>query len=84
MGGTLQSKNVIILGTTTTTSPLSDAFESTKIEFLNNLPDIKKEEFSRHTSIQEGYDATDKIHTAQSQSGTLRNRKIFPYLGCLV
>jgi hypothetical protein len=67
-----------------TKSPILDAFESAKTEFINGLLDDERHKFSDFTSIQEVYDATEQIQQEQSKGGSLRNlNRIQQYLDCL-
>ena len=65
-------------------SSIAAAFDTARKEFLCNFPDEDVKVFSKFTSIDDVYDATDEIQREQEGNQTLRNlAKIQPYLECL-
>ena len=66
-------------------SPLIISFNSARREFLHDFPDDEDAQtLSQFTSIDDVYNATDKIQKKQGESKMLQNlAKIQPYLGCL-
>ena len=65
-------------------SPISVAFDTARKEFLSNFSQEDQEAFSKFTSIDNLYDATDEIQKEQAKTRTLQNlNKIQPYVECL-
>jgi len=63
---------------------IEEAFESAKTDFLKSLKDPETYDFSKFTSINDVYDATEEIQEQQRKTGTLRDlNRIRPYLECL-
>ena len=71
--------------THTPPSPVIASFNTAREEFLRDFPnDEYARTLSQFTSIDDIYDATDKIQKEQGKSRTLQNlAKIQPYLECL-
>lgn len=66
------------------TSPIAAGFDAARREFLSNFPEEEKEAFSKFTSVDDVYDATDEIQKQQAKTRTLQNLgKIQPYIECL-
>lgn len=67
-----------------THDPIDEAFQAARRHFLSNLKAGDKYNFSQYPSIDDVYDATDKIQQEQHEAGTLQSlNKIRPYLDCL-
>lgn len=67
-----------------TSSSVQEAFDSARRDFLQSLTNPHDYDFSQYNSIDQVYDATEKIQKEQETSGTLRNlNKIQPYLECM-
>ena len=65
-------------------SSVQEAFDFARRDFLQSLEDPHDYNFSQYNSIEQVYDATEKIQKEQEKSGTLRNlNKIQPYLECM-
>jgi nitrate/nitrite-specific signal transduction histidine kinase len=65
-------------------SSVQEAFDFARRDFLQSLADPHDYDFSQYNSIEQVYDATEKIQKEQEKSGTLRNlNKIQPYLECM-
>ena len=65
-------------------SPIAAGFDLARKEFLSNFSEEEKESFSKFTSIDDVYDATDEIQQKQAKTQTLQNlKKIQPYIECL-
>ena len=65
-------------------SSVQEAFDFARRDFLQSLTDPHDYDFSQYNSIEQVYDATEKIQKEQEKSGTLRNlNKIQPYLECM-
>ena len=65
-------------------SSVQEAFDFARRDFLQSLTDPHDYDFSQYNSIEQVYDATEKIQKEQEKSGTLRNlNKIQPYLECV-
>jgi nitrate/nitrite-specific signal transduction histidine kinase len=63
---------------------VQEAFNFARRDFLQSLTDPHDYDFSQYNSIEQVYDATEKIQKEQEKSGTLRNlNKIQPYLECM-
>lgn len=63
---------------------LSEAFESARKEFLRESGKAAGIDISSFTTINDVYDATDKIQQEQSESKALRYLQRFqPYLACI-
>lgn len=63
---------------------LSEAFESARKEFLRESDRAAGIDISSFTTINDVYDATDKIQKEQSKSKTLRYlQRLQPYLACI-
>ncbi|KAI5458921.1 hypothetical protein BGZ63DRAFT_361273 [Mariannaea sp. PMI_226] len=63
---------------------VADAFESAKKDFHLKFPDDPNYDFSKFSSINDVYNATDQIQNKQATTRTLRNlAKIQPFLECL-
>ena len=66
-------------------SPVIISFNTARQEFLHDFADDEDAQTLRQlTSIDDVYNATDKIQKKQGESKTLQNlAKIQPYLSCL-
>ena len=66
-------------------SPAQEAFGHARTEFLASLTDSKEYDFSQFTSIDEVYEATEKIQEQQDGDPSILRglKKIKPYLECL-
>ena len=70
--------------TTRPSSLVAVAFDTARKEFLRDVPDEDVAVFSKSTSIDDIYNATDEIQKKQAGTRTLQNlSKIQPYLECL-
>ena len=70
--------------TTRPSSLVAVAFDTARKEFLRDVPDEDVAIFSKSTSIDDIYNATDEIQKKQAGTRTLQNlSKIQPYLECL-
>jgi hypothetical protein len=65
-------------------NPTEEAFQAARRHFLADLKDGNVYNFSQYASIDDVYDATEKIQQEQNKSGTLQGlNRIRPYLDCL-
>ena len=65
--------------------PIAASFDAARQEFLRDFPNKHfVQSFSQLTSIDDVYNATEKLQKKQEESRALQNlAKIQPYLGCL-
>lgn len=65
-------------------SPIAAGFDIARREFLANFSEEDKRALSGFSSIDDVYNATDKMQEEQGRTQTLRNlNKIQPYIECL-
>ncbi len=64
-----------------TCNSVQQVFSAARDEFVHDLKDPSRYDFSKFTSIDDVYDTTEQIQEEQAKTGNLRNlRKIQPYL----